>query len=100
MWRKTAFLTQADILQCAHHQSGLQAGRLLVETASVPLAGLIDGVHIAEYPLESKKLFSATFNGFHEQFNGVFDLCCLLTRTEDLVLLNCAGRTAAPVRIG
>lgn len=73
---------------------------LLVETASVPLAGLIDGVHIAEYPLESKKLFSATFNGFHEQFNGVFDLCCLLTRTEDFVLLNCAGRIAAPVRIG
>jgi ADP-heptose:LPS heptosyltransferase len=73
---------------------------LLAETASVPLAGLIEGVNVVEYPIGSKKLFSAAFNGFHEQFNGTFDICCLLTRHEDLVLLNCAGRTAASVRIG
>jgi ADP-heptose:LPS heptosyltransferase len=73
---------------------------LLVDTASTPLAGLIDGVHIEEYPLESKKLFSTTFNEFQIQFKDAFDVCCLLTRSEDLVLLNLAGRTAARVRIG
>jgi ADP-heptose:LPS heptosyltransferase len=73
---------------------------LLAETSSAPLAGLIEGITVIEYPFESKKLFSAAFNGFTGQFKGSFDICCLLTPDEDLVLLNCAGRTAAPVRIG
>jgi ADP-heptose:LPS heptosyltransferase len=73
---------------------------LLAETTCAPLAGLLAGVTIVEYPLDSKKLFSADFNDFNIRFSGMFDVCCLLTPTEDLPLLYCAGRTAAPVRIG
>lgn len=73
---------------------------LLAETTSAPLAGLLENVTIREYPFESKKLFSAGFNQLNAQFKNAFDVCCLLTASEDLVLLDCAGRTAAPVRIG
>jgi hypothetical protein len=73
---------------------------LLAETTSAPLAGLLENVTIREYPFESKKLFSAGFNELNAQFRNAFDVCCLLTSAEDLVLLDCAGRTAAPVRVG
>lgn len=73
---------------------------LLAEETSAPLAGLVEGVNVEVYPLESKKLFSAAFNGLNARFKGMFNICCLLTRDDDLPLLDCAGRTAAPVRIG
>src|SRR5664279_1815912 len=41
---------------------------ILAESATAPLAGLIEDVNLLEYPLASKKLFSAAFNGFNDQF--------------------------------
>jgi ADP-heptose:LPS heptosyltransferase len=50
--------------------------------------------------LKEKRLFSAAFSGFNRSFNGAAEVCCLLTRSEDLPLLYLAGRTGAPVRAG
>ena len=73
---------------------------LLAEESCTPFAGMIAGAKVVEYAGESKRLFSAAFNEFNRAFAGAVDLCCLLTRTEDLTLLYLAGRTAAPVRVG
>jgi ADP-heptose:LPS heptosyltransferase len=72
----------------------------LAEASCAPLAGLVESAEVVEYPLESKKLFSAVFSELNIRFKNAFDICCLLTRTEDLPLLNCAGRTGARLRIG
>lgn len=72
----------------------------LAESSTAPLADLIEGADVVGYPLESKKLFSAAFNELDSRFKNAFDACCLLTRTEDLPLLNCVGRTGARLRIG
>jgi ADP-heptose:LPS heptosyltransferase len=73
---------------------------LVSEAGAAPLARLLHGVHVVEYPIEEKRLFSAAFAGFTRQFSGAVEVCCLLTRTEDLPLLYLAGRTGAMVRAG
>jgi ADP-heptose:LPS heptosyltransferase len=73
---------------------------ILAEETSASLVRLIDRTNVLEYRYEEKKLFSSTFNQFIREFHGIVDLCCLLTRDEDMPLLYLAGMTAAPVRIG
>jgi ADP-heptose:LPS heptosyltransferase len=73
---------------------------VLAEESCAPLVGLIQGTKVIEYDYDDKKLFSAPFKQFTREFHGIVDLCCLLTRDEDLPLLYLAGMTAAPVRIG
>jgi ADP-heptose:LPS heptosyltransferase len=73
---------------------------ILAEETSAPLVRLIERTNVIEYEYDQKKLFSSAFNQFIREFHGIIDLCCLLTRDEDLPLLYLAGMTAAPVRIG
>jgi ADP-heptose:LPS heptosyltransferase len=88
-----------NVIEMAAHFKGA-AVTLLAEEGCVPFARMIDGATVVEYRRESKKLFSATFNGLNHDVAGTADLACLLTRDEDLPLLYLAGKTAAPIRVG
>jgi len=76
------------------------ATTLLTEASCTEIAGMIEDVTIVEYRLEEKRLFSASFGVFNRSFKDAADVCCLLTDGEDLPLLYCCGRTAAPLRVG
>jgi ADP-heptose:LPS heptosyltransferase len=73
---------------------------IVAEETCAPLVKLVDRTNVIEYRYEEKKLFTSTFNQLIREFHGIVDLCCLLTREEDLPLLYLAGMTAAPIRIG
>jgi ADP-heptose:LPS heptosyltransferase len=73
---------------------------ILAEETCAPIVRLIDRTNVIDYEYDQKKLFSSAMRHFIREFHGSVDLCCLLTREEDLPLLYLAGMTAAPVRIG
>lgn len=73
---------------------------VVAESSCSPLARLINGARIVEYPAGDKLLFSASMKAIGRELRGAADLCCLLTHEEDLPLLYLAGTMAAPVRIG
>jgi ADP-heptose:LPS heptosyltransferase len=74
--------------------------KLLAEASCTEIAGMIEDVTIIEYRREEKRLFSSLFGVFNRSFRGTADVCFLLVNGDDLPLLYCCGRTAAPLRIG
>ena len=73
---------------------------LVTEESCAELAGLIEGAAVLTYPEEEKRLFSGTFTELTHELRESAELCCLLTRGEELPLLYLTGMTAASLRVG
>ena len=73
---------------------------IVAEESCAELAGLIGGAAVITYLEAEKRLFSATFSQLTQELRGAAEVCCLLSRTEDLPLLYLTGMTASALRAG